>query len=134
MSIIKPDALRAGKAGRILARIEDDGFRVVALRLVRLTRAEAEGFYEVHRKRAFFTDLCDFMSSGPCIALALERDDAIVRLRDLMGATDPSQAVQGSIRKDFGVSVEQNAIHGSDGPETARVESRYFFSDLDLVR
>jgi nucleoside-diphosphate kinase len=134
LSLIKPDAVGAGNAGRILTRIEENGFRIVAMRLVRMTRGQAEEFYGVHRQRPFFPGLCDFISSGPCIALVLEKDGAISRLRGLMGATDPQKAAQGTIRKDFGASVVQNAIHGADSSEAARVETQYFFSGLDLAK
>jgi nucleoside-diphosphate kinase len=131
-SILKPDAVGAGQAGEILARIEKAGFRLVAVRMRRLTRAEAEGFYHVHRERPFFGSLCDFMSSGPCITLVLERDDAIAHLREIMGATDPAKAAAGTIRKDFASSIEANCIHGSDAPETARFEIGYFFPGIEL--
>jgi nucleoside-diphosphate kinase len=131
-SIIKPDAVKAAQAGQILARIEKDGFRIVALRLRRLTRAEAEGFYHVHRQRPFFGSLTGFMSGGPCITMVLERDNAIARLRELMGATDPAKAAAGTIRKDFAASIEANAIHGSDAPETAQFEIGYFFPGIEL--
>jgi nucleoside-diphosphate kinase len=133
-SIIKPDAVAAGKAGAILSRIEAAGFRVVALRMLSLSRKEAEGFYHVHAARAFFGSLCDFMSSGPCITMVLERENAIAHLREIMGATDPAKAAPGTIRKDFAESIERNAIHGSDAPETAVFEISYFFPGLDLVR
>jgi nucleoside-diphosphate kinase len=132
-SIIKPDAVKAGNAGNVLARIEKAGFRIVGTRLRHLTRKEAEGFYHVHRSRPFFADLCAFMSSGPCLTLVLERDNAIAGLRELMGATDPAKAAAGTIRKDFAASIEANAIHGSDAPETAAFEIGYFFAGLDLV-
>jgi nucleoside-diphosphate kinase len=132
LSIIKPDAVEAGKAGEILARIEGAGFALVALRLRRLTRAQAEGFYHVHRGKPFFEALCGFMSSGPCVTLVLEREHAIGRLRELMGATDPAKAEPGTIRSDFASSIERNAIHGSDGPETARFEIGYFFPGVEL--
>ena len=131
-SIIKPDAVKAGKAGEILARLEKSGFRLVALRLRHLTRAEAEGFYHVHRQRPFFGSLTEFMSSGPCITMVLERDDAIAKLREAMGATDPAKAAAGTIRKDFAASIEANAIHGSDAAETAAFEIGYFFAGLEL--
>jgi nucleoside-diphosphate kinase len=131
-SIIKPDAVKAGQAGEILARVEKAGFRLVALRLRQLSRAEAEGFYHVHRERPFFGSLCDFMSSGPCIPMVLEKDGAIAALRTLMGATDPAKADAGTIRKDFASSIEANCIHGSDAPETAAFEIGYFFSGLEL--
>jgi len=132
-SIIKPDAVAAGKAGAVLSRLEGAGFRVVALRLLRLSRAEAEGFYHVHRERPFFTSLCAFMSSGPCITMVLERENAIAHLREIMGATDPAKAAPGTIRKDFAASIERNAIHGSDAPATAAFEIGYFFPGLELL-
>ena len=132
-SIIKPDAVKAGSAGGILARIEKDGFRIVALRLRHLTRAEAEGFYHVHRARPFFGSLTDFMSSGPCVVLALEAPDAIKKWRTLMGATDPAKADAGTLRKDFAASIERNATHGSDAPETAAYEIGYFFAGMELI-
>jgi nucleoside-diphosphate kinase len=133
-SIIKPDAVAAGKAGAILSRIEAAGFRVVALRMLSLSTREAEGFYHVHAARPFFGSLCAFMSSGPCVTMVLERENAIARLREIMGATDPAKAAPGTIRKDFAESIERNAIHGSDAPETAVFEISYFFPGLDLVR
>jgi nucleoside-diphosphate kinase len=133
-SIIKPDAVKAGKAGQILARIEGAGFKPVALRMRHLTKAEAEGFYYVHKARPFFGSLVDFMTSGPCITMVLEKDGtgAIPALRELMGATDPAKAAAGTIRKDFADSIEANAIHGSDAPETAAFEIGYFFAGLEL--
>jgi nucleoside-diphosphate kinase len=130
-AIIKPDAVKARKAGRILARIEDAGFTVRAMRLVHLTRKEAEGFYAVHRERPFFASLTDFMSSGPCIVMALEAPDAIKKWRTLMGATDPGKADAGTLRKEFGASIEHNATHGSDAPETAAFELGYFFRGME---
>jgi len=130
---IKPDAVRAGNVGRILARIEEGNFKIVALRMRTLTRKEAEIFYDVHRERPFFGSLCDFMSSGPCVTMVLEADNAILALRTLMGATDPVKAKEGTIRKEFGASVENNAVHGSDGPDTAKAEIGYFFSGIELV-
>ena len=132
-SIIKPDAVVARQAGDILGRIEKAGFAIVALKLRRLSRAEAEGFYHVHRERPFFGSLCDFMSSGPCITMVLEREGAIPRLREIMGATDPAKAAPGTIRRDFAASIEANCIHGSDGPETARFEIGFFFPGIELV-
>lgn len=131
-SIIKPDAVKAGQAGEVLSRLEKAGFKLVALRLRRLTRAEAEGFYHVHRQRPFFDSLTGFMSSGPCITMVLERADAIARLRELMGATDPAKAAPGTIRRDLASSIEANVIHGSDAPETAAFEIAYFFPGLEL--
>ena len=131
-AIIKPDAVRARNAGRILARIEEAGFTVVGLRLTHLSKREAEGFYAVHRARPFFASLTDFMSSGPCIVMALEAPDAIKKWRTLMGATDPAKAEAGTLRKDFGTSIEFNATHGSDAPETAAFELGYFFRGMEL--
>jgi nucleoside-diphosphate kinase len=131
-SIIKPDAVASGHAGEILASLELEGFRFVGLRMTRLSKLQAEGFYAVHRERPFFASLVKFMSEGPIIAMALERDDAIAKLREIMGATNPANAVEGTIRKRFAESIERNCIHGSDGPETAQVELAYFFSTLDL--
>jgi nucleoside-diphosphate kinase len=132
-SIIKPDAVQAGNAGAVLSRLEGAGFRIVALRLRSLTRVEAEGFYHVHRERPFFASLCAFMSSGPCVTMVLEREGAIAGLREIMGATDPAKAAPGTIRKDFAASIERNAIHGSDAPETAAFEIGYFFPGIELV-
>jgi nucleoside-diphosphate kinase len=132
LAIIKPDAVSRRQTGPILQRIEDAGFTIRAMRLVRLSRREAEGFYAVHRTRPFFPSLTDFMSSGPAVVLALEAEDAIVKWRTLMGATDPAKAEPGSIRKDFGSSIERNATHGSDAPETAAFELGYFFPGIEL--
>ena len=132
-SIIKPDAVEAKQAGDILARIEKAGFSIVVMRMRHLTRAEAEGFYHVHRERPFFGSLCTFMSSGPCITMVLEGENAIAQLRDLMGATDPAEAAPGTIRKDFASSIEANCIHGSDAPDTARFEIGYFFPGVELI-
>ena len=133
-SIIKPDAVKAGKAGEILARLEKAGFKLVAARLRHLSRVEAEGFYHVHRQRPFFGSLTEFMSSGPCLTMVLERENAIARLREVMGATDPAKAAAGTIRKDFAASIEANAIHGSDAPETAQFEIGYFFPGIELAQ
>ena len=130
-AIIKPDAVRARTAGKILSRIEEAGFTIKALRLQHLTRKEAEGFYAVHRERPFFASLTEFMSSGPCIVMALEAPDAIKKWRTLMGATDPGKADAGTLRKDFGASIEHNATHGSDAPETAAFELGYFFRGME---
>ncbi len=131
-AIIKPDAVRKGTAGQILARIEEAGFAVRGLRLTHLSKREAEGFYAVHRERPFFGSLTDFMSSGPCVVLALEAPDAIKKWRTLMGATDPAKADAGTLRKEFGASIENNATHGSDAPETAAFELGYFFRGMEL--
>ena len=132
LAIIKPDAVANRHAGAILRRIESGGFALRGLRLVHLTLAEAEGFYAVHRERPFFGSLTSFMSSGPAIVLALEADDAIRRWRDLMGATDPAKAAPGSLRREFGTSIERNATHGSDAPGTAATELGYFFRGVEL--
>ena len=131
-AIIKPDAVKARKAGQILARIEEAGFTVRAMRLTHLSKTEAEGFYAVHRERPFFASLTGFMSSGPCVVMCLEAPDAIKKWRTLMGATDPAKADAGTLRKDFGTSIEFNATHGSDAPETAAFELGYFFRGLEL--
>jgi len=131
-AIIKPDAVRARTGGQILARIEAAGFTVVAMRLTHLSKREAEGFYAVHRQRPFFGSLTDFMSSGPCVVMALEAPGAIAKWRALMGATDPAKADPGTLRKEFGTSIEFNATHGSDAPETAAFELGYFFRGMEL--
>jgi nucleoside-diphosphate kinase len=131
-SIIKPDAVKARQAGEILSRVEKAGFEVVALRLRRLSRVQAEGFYHVHRERPFFASLTQFMSSGPCITMVLEGENAVARLREIMGATDPAKAAPGTIRRDLATSIEANCIHGSDAAETARFEISYFFPGLEL--
>ena len=133
LAIVKPDAVEHRAAGRILARIEEEGFRIVAMRMVRLGPKEAEGFYAVHRARPFFGALTAFMSSGPCIVIALEATGAISRWREVMGATDPAKAAAGTLRKQFGSNIERNACHGSDAPETAAAEIGYFFGGIDLV-
>ena len=131
--IVKPDAVRSGKTGAVLQRILDAGFRVRAMKLIHLTRPEAEGFYAVHRERPFFGELTQFMSSGPCVVLALEKDGAVKAWRDLMGATDPAKADEGTLRKEFANSIGENAVHGSDSEENAAVELAYFFSRLEFV-
>ncbi len=133
-AIIKPDAVKAGHAGRILQRIEQEGFTIRAMRMVNLSQREAEGFYAVHRERPFFGSLTKFMASGPAIVLALEATDAIKKWRTLMGATDPAKADAGTLRKEFGASIENNATHGSDAPETAAFELGYFFAGMELAR
>ena len=133
LTIIKPDGVQQRCAGEIIAMIEKAGFRIAAARLIHMTRAEAQGFYAVHRERPFFASLTEFMSSGPCIPMVLEAEDAIKRLRDLMGATDPAKAAEGTIRKRFASNIEKNVIHGSDATATAATEIRYFFSDLELT-
>ena len=132
-AIIKPDAVKARHAGKILARIEDAGFTIRGMRLIHMSRKEAEGFYAVHHARPFFGSLTEFMSSGPCVVMALEAPDAIKKWRTLMGATDPGKADAGTLRKEFGQSIENNATHGSDAPETAAFELGYFFPGLELA-
>ena len=132
-AIIKPNAFAAGNAGKILARIYAEGFTVVGLKKLYLSKREAEGFYYVHKERPFFGELTDFMSSGPCIVMVLEAEGAIKKWRDLMGATNPAQAAEGTLRREFGDSLEANAPHGSDAPETAAFEIGYFFSGLELL-
>ena len=132
LAIIKPDAVKKGYAGRILARIEAEGFRVSALRMTHLSKRDAEGFYDVHRARPFFGGLTDFMSSGPCIVMCLEAPEAIAKWRALMGATDPAKANPGTLRQEFGASIDNNATHGSDAPETAAFELGYFFRGMEL--
>ena len=134
LAIIKPDAVAARNAGRIIERIESSGFTIRAMRLVSLSRKEAEGFYAVHRERPFFGSLTAFMSSGPAVVLALEAPDAIKKWRTLMGATDPAKADAGTLRKDFGKSIENNATHGSDAPDTAAYEVGYFFPGIEFSR
>jgi nucleoside-diphosphate kinase len=132
LAIIKPDAVAAGAAGKILARIEQAGFKVLALKMIRMSYDDAAGFYAVHSARPFFKSLCTFMTQGPCIPMVLEADNAIARWRDLMGATNPANAAPGTIRKDFAASIEANAVHGSDAVATAGIEIPYFFSGLEL--
>jgi nucleoside-diphosphate kinase len=132
-SIIKPDAVAAGQAGAILAAIEQAGFKIVAMRMTRLTEAQAQGFYAVHRERPFFAGLVKFMTEGPIVVLALERQDAIAKWREIMGATNPANAAEGTIRKRFATNVERNCVHGSDAPETAGTELQFFFSTSDLL-
>jgi nucleoside-diphosphate kinase len=132
LAIIKPDAVQSRLIGRIIERIEQEGFRILAMRLVSLTRVEAEGFYHVHRHRPFFASLTEFMSSGPAVVLALEAPEAITKWRTLMGATDPAKAEAGTIRREFASSIERNATHGSDAPETAAFELGYFFAGVEL--
>jgi len=133
LAIIKPDAVRAGNTGRILDRIIAGRFRIRAMKMLHITRAQAEGFYEVHRGKPFFEGLTEFMSSAPCIVMVLEKEGAVKAWRDLMGATDPAKADEGTIRKEFGASVGENATHGSDSDDNAATEIAYFFSRLELV-
>jgi nucleoside-diphosphate kinase len=133
-SIIKPDATERNLTGKIIDKFESAGLRVVAQRRIRMTREQAEGFYAVHRERPFFGSLTKFMSSGPCVVMALEAPDAIKKWRTLMGATDPAKADANTLRKDFGASIENNATHGSDAPDTAAYELGYFFPGMELAR
>jgi len=131
-SIIKPDAVASGKAGNILAHLEAEGFRIVALRMTRLSQSVAGGFYAVHKERPFYNSLVNFMTEGPVVLMALEREDAVKKLREVMGATNPANAADGTIRKLYAESIERNAIHGSDAPETAAQELAYFFTSVEL--
>jgi nucleoside-diphosphate kinase len=132
-AIIKPNAFADGNSGKIISRIYQEGFTIVGLKKLYLSKIEAEGFYYVHKSRPFFGELTEFMSSGPCITMVLEAENAIQKWRDLMGATNPAQAAEGTLRKEFGKSLGENATHGSDGPETAAFEIGYFFSGLELL-
>lgn len=132
-SIVKPDAVSAGKAGAILAALQDAGFKILAMRMTRLSELEARAFYAVHKARPFYEGLVKFMTEGPVVVMALERENAIKHLRDVMGATNPANAAEGTIRKKFATDIERNAIHGSDAPETAEQEVRFFFSAGELL-
>ena len=132
LAIIKPDAVASAATGQIMARIEQVGLKILAARLMRLSAEQAAGFYIVHKERPFYASLCAFMTQGPCLPMVLEGENAIQRWRDLMGATDPAKAVAGTIRKDFASSIEANAVHGSDAPDTAAFEIPYFFSALEI--
>jgi nucleoside-diphosphate kinase len=132
-TILKPDTLKARNAGDIISRLEQEGFRIRAMKMLHLTEAQAQGFYYVHKERPFFPSLVKFMTEGPVILMVLEADNAIDKLRKVMGATDPAKADAGTIRKQFGTNIERNAIHGSDGPETAAFEIGYFFNQLEIV-
>jgi nucleoside-diphosphate kinase len=133
LAIVKPDSFAGGNAGNILAHLEREGFRLRGARILHLTREQAEGFYAVHRERPFFGSLVEFMTSGPCMPLALEREDAVPHLRGVMGATDPGKAEEGTLRKLYGGSIERNAIHGSDSAENAEKELAFFFSSAELL-
>ena len=132
-TILKPDTVRAGRAGAIITEIEKAGFRIRAMKMLHLTEPQAQGFYYVHKERPFFGSLVKFMTEGPIVAMILEADNAVEKLRKVMGATDPAKAEAGTIRKQFGTNIERNAIHGSDGPETAAFEIGYFFNQLEIV-
>ena len=131
-SIIKPDAVASGYAGKILALLEENGFRIVALRMTKLSQSQAEGFYAVHKERPFYSSLVKFMIEGPVVLMALEREDAVKKLREVMGATNPANAAEGTVRKLFAESIERNSIHGSDAPETAAQELQFFFTSVEL--
>ncbi len=132
LSIIKPDGVERALVGKIVGRLEAEGLKPVAVRMAHLSRAEAEGFYAVHRERPFFRDLVSYMTSGPVVLMVLEGEGAMARNREVMGATDPRKAAAGTIRGDFGKDIEKNTVHGSDGPETARTEIAYFFASVDI--
>jgi nucleoside-diphosphate kinase len=132
LAIIKPDAVARGAIGRIIAKIEQAGFTVVAAKLIHMSSDDAAGFYAVHRERPFFKSLCEFMTQGPCLPMVLEGDRVIQRWREVMGATDPGKAAPGTIRADFATSIEANAVHGSDSPESAAFEIPYFFSSFEI--
>lgn len=132
LSIVKPDGVKKGILGEVIRRFQDAGIRIAAIKMIHMSKAEAQGFYAVHRERPFFDSLTSFMSSGPCVVMALEGEDVIRKNRELMGATNPEEAAAGTIRKDFASNIEQNAVHGSDGPETAAFEIGYFFNALEM--
>jgi nucleoside-diphosphate kinase len=132
-TILKPDTVKSGKAGAVISELEKAGFRIRAMKMLHLTEAQAQGFYYVHKERAFFGSLVKFMTEGSIVAMVLEADNAIEKLRKVMGATDPAKAEAGTIRKQFGSNIERNAIHGSDGPETASFEISYFFNHLEII-
>jgi len=133
LSIVKPDGVQRGLIGEVIKRFEDNGLKVRALKMVNMSKREAEGFYAVHREKSFFESLTTFMSSGPAVVMVLEGDDAIQRARDLMGATDPHEASKGTLRRQFGSNIERNVVHGSDGPDTAAFEIGYFFNSLEIT-
>ncbi len=132
LSIVKPDAVAANRIGKVVSFLESGGLRIIAMRMIHMSKREAEGFYAVHRERPFFGSLTKFMSSGPAVVMVLEGENAIARNREIMGATDPAKAGEGTIRKALGTNIEHNAVHGSDAPETARMEIAYFFSALEI--
>lgn len=132
-AIIKPDAVERNIIGKVLEKVEGAGFRVVGMKKIQLSKKESEGFYYVHKERPFFNDLCSFMSRSPVVVMVLERENAIAKWREVMGATNPANAEAGTIRKEFGLSIEENTVHGSDSPESAAFEIPYFFSQLELL-
>lgn len=133
LSIIKPDGVRKGLIGEIIKRFDQNGFKIKAMKMLHISKRDAEGFYAVHREKPFFESLTEFMSSGPIVVMVLEREEAIPKNREIMGATDPAKADAGTIRREFADNVEQNIVHGSDGPETARTEIAFFFNELEIV-
>ena len=132
LSIVKPDGVRRNLIGQVLSRLESSDLRLIGLKMIQLSKKQAEGFYAVHKDRPFFSSLTNFMSSGPCVVILLEGDNAINKLRDIMGATNPEEAVEGTIRRDYASNIEQNVVHGSDSPESALFEIKYFFNDLEV--
>jgi len=132
LSIVKPDGVKKNILGEVIRRFQESGIRIAAIKMIHMSKAEAAGFYAVHKERPFFSSLTDFMSSGPCVVMALEGEGVIKKNRDLMGATNPEEAAEGTIRKDFAGNIEQNAVHGSDAPETAAFEISYFFNALEI--
>ena len=133
LSIVKPDGVERGLIGEVIKRFEENGLKVIGLKMVHMSKREAEGFYAVHRGKSFFETLTTFMSSGPAVVMVLEGDSAIQRVRDLMGATNPQEAIEGTLRRQFGSNIERNVVHGSDGPDTASFEIGYFFHALEIV-
>ncbi len=133
LSIIKPDGVKKGLIGEVAKRLEENKLKIVAMKMIHMTKGQAQGFYAVHRERPFFDSLTDFMSSGPAVVMVLEGEDAITRYRDLMGATNYKEAAEGTIRKDFATDIEKNVVHGSDAPETAAFEINYFFNAFEIV-
>jgi nucleoside-diphosphate kinase len=133
LSIIKPDGVEKGVIGRVISRLETSGLKPVAMKMKLLSRSEAEGFYAVHRERPFFADLVKFMTSGPVVLMVLEGENAVLKNRDVMGATDPRKAAEGTLRKDFATNIEKNTVHGSDSPENARIEVSYFFPEIEIL-
>lgn len=133
LAILKPDSVAAGSAGKMLAKLQDEGFKVVGIKMLRLTETQARAFYEVHKERPFYGSLVEFMTSGPVMPVALERENAVAHLREVMGATDVAKAAPGTLRNLFGTSIERNAVHGSDSPENAAIELSFFFSRAELL-
>jgi nucleoside-diphosphate kinase len=132
LSIVKPDGVRTNLTGEVLSRFENADLRLIGLKMIKLSRKQAEGFYAVHKDRPFFSSLTNFMSSGPCVVILLEGENAINKLREIMGATNPEEALKGTIRRDYASNIEQNVVHGSDSPESALFEIKYFFNDLEI--